>query len=85
MGLDAIMVPIGGHYTIDAATAKALMDSLQPRVVIPMHYHSATFGYPVLAGLEAYTALCDDVIQYAGNNIELTPDTKKQTAVLGYR
>jgi L-ascorbate metabolism protein UlaG (beta-lactamase superfamily) len=85
MGLDAIMVPVGGHYTIDARTAKALMDRLQPRVVIPMHYHSSAFGYPVLAGIEAYTALCNDVVQYDGNSIELTPETKKQTAVLAYR
>lgn len=81
-GLDAIMVPIGGYYTIDAAAAKALMDILQPRVVIPMHYRSESFGYPVLSVLKAYTDLCDDVVYHDTNNLDLTQIKRKQTAVL---
>ena len=36
--VDILMIPVGGFYTIDAQKAKTLVEKLQPRVVIPMHY-----------------------------------------------
>ena len=36
--VDIMMVPVGGRYTVDAAEAAVLVDQLQPRIVIPMHY-----------------------------------------------
>lgn len=36
--VDILMVPVGGYYTIDAAAAKAVVDALGPRLVLPMHY-----------------------------------------------
>ncbi len=35
---DVLMVPVGGHYTIDAAGAHAVIARLRPGIVIPMHY-----------------------------------------------
>lgn len=84
-GLDLIMVPVGGFYTIDARQAKDLMDQLQPRVVVPMHYRGEGFGYDVIAPLEDYLALCDDVVRYDSDTLELTKDTPAQTAVLSYK
>ena len=83
-GLDALLIPVGGFYTIDASQAKALADELQPRVVVPMHYRSDAFGYDVIARLEDYLALCSDVVRYQGSALELTADTPAQTAVLTY-
>lgn len=36
--VDILLIPVGGFYTIDAASAAALCKQLQPRIVIPMHY-----------------------------------------------
>lgn len=36
--IDILLVPVGGFYTIDASSAAALCQYLQPRIVIPMHY-----------------------------------------------
>lgn len=36
--VDILLIPVGGFYTIDAATAAALYRRLKPRIVIPMHY-----------------------------------------------
>lgn len=36
--IDILLVPVGGFYTIDAASAAALYKLLRPRIVIPMHY-----------------------------------------------
>jgi len=38
--VDVFMVPVGGYYTIDAATANRVIEQLSPRVVIPMHYRT---------------------------------------------
>lgn len=39
---DAFFVPVGGHFTIDAAQARALVEAVRPRVVIPMHYKTSS-------------------------------------------
>lgn len=84
-GLDALMIPVGGYYTIDAGQARAVVEALSPRVVIPMHYRGLSFGYDVIAPLEDYLALCGGaVVRYSGNVLELTKDTPAQTAVLSY-
>lgn len=36
--VDILMVPVGGNYTIDAEGASKVVASLEPRIVIPMHY-----------------------------------------------
>lgn len=38
--VDVLLIPVGGNYTIDAATAKEYVKKLMPKVVIPMHYRS---------------------------------------------
>ena len=83
-GVDALLIPVGGYYTIDAATAKALADACGARVVIPMHYRLGKLGYDVIAELSDYTDRCGDVIYYPGNTFELTAETPAQTAVLTY-
>lgn len=45
---DVLMVPVGGHYTIDAKTATRVTRVLEPRVAIPMHYKTKyTAGWPI--------------------------------------
>lgn len=81
-GLDALLLPVGGHYTIDAQQARKVVEQLKPRVAVPMHYRGENFGYDVIGPLEDYLVLCDDVVRYPGNTLELTADTPAQTAVL---
>jgi L-ascorbate metabolism protein UlaG (beta-lactamase superfamily) len=37
-GVDILLIPVGGVYTIDAKTAVEVIGQLEPRIVIPMHY-----------------------------------------------
>ncbi|MBU2544987.1 MBL fold metallo-hydrolase [Patescibacteria group bacterium] len=37
--IDILMIPIGGTYTIDANEAVKIMAQIEPRIIIPMHYH----------------------------------------------
>lgn len=54
---DAILIPVGGFYTIDAATAKAVAEAVGAPVVVPMHYRSGPVGFDVLSTLEDFTGL----------------------------
>lgn len=49
---DIIMIPCGGHYTIDAKQAKEIVDHIKPDVTILMHYRKGKVGYDVLADIE---------------------------------
>ena len=37
--VDILLVPVGGVYTIDATVASKIVSELEPKIVIPMHYH----------------------------------------------
>ena len=41
-GLDILLIPVGGHTTIDGAAAAEVVSLLEPRLVIPMHYRTPT-------------------------------------------
>lgn len=42
--IDVLMVPVGGHSTINAAGAAEVISLLEPKVVIPMHYRTDLFA-----------------------------------------
>ena len=81
---DAVLIPVGGTYTIDARQARDLLDRLRPRVAVPMHYRLGELGLENIGTLEEFLALCppERVRRYGGNTLELTAETPAQVAVL---
>jgi len=39
--VDILMIPVGGTYTIDAKTAVEVINQIEPKIIIPMHYKIA--------------------------------------------
>lgn len=37
-GIDVLMIPVGGEYTISSAEAQRIISQIEPKIVIPMHY-----------------------------------------------
>jgi L-ascorbate metabolism protein UlaG (beta-lactamase superfamily) len=37
-GVDILMIPIGGKYTIDGKKAVDIIKKIEPKIIIPMHY-----------------------------------------------
>jgi len=37
-GTDILLVPVGGHYTLDAKQAVEVVNQIEPKIIIPMHY-----------------------------------------------
>ncbi|MBP3318577.1 MAG: MBL fold metallo-hydrolase [Ruminiclostridium sp.] len=83
-GLDVAMIPVGGFYTIGPEEAKALMDVIQPRVVIPMHYRMGEVGLEKVAELNDFLVQIEEYNEYPGNTITINKDTKPQVAVLKF-
>ena len=71
---DALLLPVGGFFTIDAPTAKRIADAVAPRVVVPMHYRFGAHGYDVIGTLDAFTKLYNDVRYLDTDTFELTAD-----------
>lgn len=84
-GADAVMIPVGGHYTVGPQEAKAIVDAVAPKVVVPMHYRSDTFGFDVIGPLEDYLEICGRWVRYDSDTLEITPDSPRHTAVLTYK
>lgn len=80
--LDVCMIPVGGFYTIDAKQAKEIVRLIKPRVVIPMHYRGKSFGLDPLDTVDTYTSLCDDVVKYDSNVLDISKEMASQTAIL---
>ncbi len=60
--VDILLIPVGGHFTIDAALANHTSDQLKPSVVIPMHYKTdKSSGLPI-AGVDEFLKGKTDVI-----------------------
>jgi len=39
-GVDILLIPVGGKYTIDAETAVKVVNQIDPKIVIPMHFQA---------------------------------------------
>jgi L-ascorbate metabolism protein UlaG (beta-lactamase superfamily) len=45
--VDILMMPVGGFFTISSEEADALIDSLRPGLVIPMHFKTEGADFPI--------------------------------------
>lgn len=82
---DVLLIPIGGYYTIDTQMALKLIAKIQPRVTIPMHYRSDSFGYPVLSTIDEFIHEASNVVNYDSNTITIDSSTPQQTAILNLK
>ncbi|MBR5868920.1 MAG: MBL fold metallo-hydrolase, partial [Clostridia bacterium] len=60
-GVDILLLPVGGFYTIDAATAKQVVGLVNPKTVVPMHYREGEFGHEPIGTLEDFLELMEGV------------------------
>lgn len=52
--VDVLLVPVGGHYTIDADTAFQVTKQLNPSIVVPMHYRRGNAGLALVTEVEPF-------------------------------
>lgn len=76
--VELVMVPVGGTYTVDAAGAKRVCETLGPKWVVPMHYRHAPYGLPNVGTVEEFLDLWapGQVHRLEGPSLELPlPDS----------
>ena len=83
-GVDVLLLPVGGHYTIDAAQAADLVKKIEPRIVVPMHYRDDEegFGFDVLGKVEEFLEDMDSIKKVAGSELETDEAQEAQVIVL---
>ena len=59
---DYLLIPVGGHFTIDAEMAVKICLAANPKKIIPMHYRTDTSGYPELAKVDDFLELCEGAV-----------------------
>ena len=81
--VDILMVPVGGTYTIDAHQALKVVDMLEPRLIIPMHYKLAHLAYD-LAPVDDFTKLAGKACVKVSDKFTIFSDTfpEDQTILL---
>ena len=57
---DYLLIPVGGHYTIDAEMAVKICEAANPKCIIPMHYRTAEYGYPELKTVDEFVKLAEE-------------------------
>lgn len=87
--VDVLMVPVGGHYTIGPAQAKAVCDMLNPRVILPMHYRTAYNASWPIAPVEDFTKLLGgeveelDMLRITSGDMKCQPRAAVLRAAVG--
>ena len=75
-----LLIPVGGHFTIDAAAAAGLVGEMGPRIVIPMHFKTDKVDFPI-APVDGFTELMEKVEVAGGSEVTVTkndiPETTK--------
>ncbi|MBI4787425.1 MAG: MBL fold metallo-hydrolase [Chloroflexi bacterium] len=78
--VDVLMIPVGGNFTIDAAKATQVVESLKPKAVIPMHYKTPAVTLPIET-VDAF--LTGKTVQrVSGNQLTLNTQTLPKTTTV---
>lgn len=72
-GIDILMIPVGGKYTVDAEAAKRICDRLSPAVIIPMHYRGKRAGLRDIAPVDDFLRLFPQDMIVQLDSFELDP------------
>lgn len=83
--VDAIMIPIGGNYTIGPKEAAEMAASINAGVTIPMHYRTDDFGFDDIGRIDEFLEVCGRWVRLDSDEIEIGKTTRHYTAVLTYK
>ena len=85
-GIDVLMIPVGGYYTIDCEKVVEVINQLNPMVVIPMHYNSDTSrtNLPIATVDDFIGAIEKDykVVRVGKNNLDYVKPAEKTVYII---
>ncbi|MDD5702087.1 MAG: MBL fold metallo-hydrolase [Dehalococcoidales bacterium] len=79
--VDILIIPVGGFFTINARAATEIVQNINPRLVIPMHYRNPGVDLPI-AGVDDFLKGKSNVRRLNSNEIEVKKeDLPEQTEI----
>lgn len=68
-GVDVLLIPVGGVYTLAPAEAKQLCDAIGAKITVPMHYRRGSLGFDNIADVEDFLTQfpAEHVVRMDGN------------------
>jgi L-ascorbate metabolism protein UlaG (beta-lactamase superfamily) len=72
--IDVALVPVGGHFTIDAAEAVKVVGLLGAKVAVPMHFKTSKCDFPIAAP-DAFLAAAKGGKRIGSFSVELKKET----------
>lgn len=73
-GIDVLMIPVGGVYTLNAKEAVSVVEQLEPKIVIPMHFKTADLLFE-LESLEKFLGEIGKEKAKPINKLTVTPSS----------
>ncbi len=82
--VDILLAPINGYYTISAKELKGIMDIVNPKVTIPMHYFKKenNSGYPDGGQIDQFKSLMGGYLEVDGYEINVDDNLFKNRVVI---
>jgi L-ascorbate metabolism protein UlaG (beta-lactamase superfamily) len=68
--IDILFVPIGGTYTLDSKEAWSIINTIKPKITVPMHYKIEGLSLPI-AGVDPFLKENKFKILKVGNEIDI--------------
>ena len=83
-GVDVILAPINGFYTISAKELHEICEIIKPRIVIPVHYYRKEHnsGYPDGNQIDIFKQLFNQYIEVNDYRLEITKDKPQSGAII---
>jgi L-ascorbate metabolism protein UlaG (beta-lactamase superfamily) len=76
--IDVLFTPIGGFFTIDAKNATEVFKSLNPKILVPMHYKTQVLDFPI-AKVDEFLKDKKNVKKIDNSEIEINKNTLPKT------
>lgn len=90
--VDILMIPVGGLYTIDAQNAAKVVEQINPKIVIPMHYKTEVLpeDFGAVDKVDKFISLMkgwkvekSDVLEISESQLKASKD--KKIVILSYK
>ncbi len=82
-GVDCMLLPVGGFFTVGSEEAKTIVEQTAPKVVIPMHFSGRGYGFEPVSAVKPFVELMgEENVRYGGAEFVLDGDTPAQIRVM---
>jgi L-ascorbate metabolism protein UlaG (beta-lactamase superfamily) len=79
--VDVLLIPVGGHFTMEPKEAAAVVRALRPSVVCPMHFKTESLNFPVKP-VEDFLSLMGKHERPGTNEVEIKAESLGEQRVI---